>query len=233
MGMLLIVVGAVSGALVGGALWGLFGRLRARVEGCVVGVAGGALLLSLVLELVQPAIGRSSMLVAVLGVSTGAGLFAIVDWLIDEKWGPQSGGGMLAAVTLDGIPENVALGIALIGAGLPEVAALAGSILLSNLPEAASGARLMREEGGLSKERVFTIWVATAFLLSLAAVAGNLLFAGLDERILAFVSCIAAGAVVASLTTEIMPQAHEKAPDLAGFATAIGLLVALLLHSLE
>lgn len=230
--MLLAVIGAVSGALILGALWGLYGAFRARVEGVVVAIAGGALLLSLVLELVQPAIEKSSMITAILGVLAGAALFAVVDYLIDEKWGSESGGGMLAAVTLDGIPENLALGVALIGAGASEAAALAGSILLSNLPEAASGARAMRDNNDFSKARILAIWAGTAAILSLAALAGNTIFARLNEDLLAFVSCVAAGAVTASLTTEILPKAHEQARHWAGFATAVGLLLALLLHSL-
>lgn len=230
--MLLVVIGAVSGALVVGALWGLYGHFRARVEGVVVAIAGGALLLSLVLELVQPAIEKSSMITAALGVLAGAALFAVVDYLIDEKWGAKSGGGMLAAVTLDGIPENLALGVALIGAGASEAAALAGSILLSNLPEAASGARAMRDKHEFSKGTILAIWGGTAAILSLAALVGNTFFARLNDNLLAFVSCVAAGAVTASLTTEIMPKAHEQARHWAGFATAIGLLLALALHSL-
>ena len=229
---LFAVVGSVSGALVLGAVWGLYGTFRARVEGVVVAIAGGALLLSLVLDLVQPAIEKSSMITALLGVLAGAGIFAVVDYWIDEKWGSQGGGGMLAAVTLDGIPENLALGVALIGAGVNEAAALAGSILISNLPEAASGARSMREEQAFSKGHILAIWAGTAAILSLAAVLGNTLFAALNQDLLAFISCVAAGAVAASLTTEIMPKAHEQARHWAGFATAVGLLLALVLHSL-
>ncbi len=73
---LFAVVGSVSGALVLGAVWGLYGTFRARVEGVVVAIAGGALLLSLVLDLVQPAIEKSSMITALLGVLAGAGIFA-------------------------------------------------------------------------------------------------------------------------------------------------------------
>lgn len=40
-------------------------------------------------------------------------------------------------------PENLAFGVALIGASLLAVAALSASILLSNLPEAAGGAKEM------------------------------------------------------------------------------------------
>lgn len=169
------------------------------------------------------------MLTTVLGVATGAIIFTVIDYLIDEKWGSNGGAGLLAAVTTDGIPENLALGVALIGAGPKEVAALGASILLSNLPEAASGARSMRDEQGWSKVRVIGLWTATAALLSLAALAGYLLFANVNEHLLGFVRCVAAGAVVASLGTEVFPKAYKKDAHTVGIATALGVLLALIL----
>ena len=65
----LLVIAVVSGALIIGAFWALYGKFRGRVEGIVVAIAGGSLLLSLVLDLVQPAIEKSSTTTAVLACS--------------------------------------------------------------------------------------------------------------------------------------------------------------------
>lgn len=225
-GMVLIVVAVVSGALIIGALWGVYGRLNKKTEGFLVALAGGALLLSVVTELIQPSVERSGLLPAVLGVALGAVVFTVVDYLIDEKGKSESGGGLLAAITLDGVPENLALGVALIGAGAPEVAALAGSILLSNLPEAAGGARQMAD-GPRSKGVVIAMWAGTAALLSIAAIAGYMLLGGVGHETLSVIRCVAAGAVVASLATEVFPQAFREDHHWAGIATALGLLLAL------
>lgn len=229
--MLLAVVLVVSGALIAGAAWGIYGKLTKRVEGFLIALAGGALLLSVVSELIEPSIDKSSIYHAVVGVAAGAIVFAVCDYLIDEKWGGSSGGGLLAAITLDGVPENLALGVALIGAGGMEVAALAGSILLSNLPEAAGGARAMAEQGN-SKGKIMLLWIATALLLSAAAIVGNLALDGLGEEPLAIIRCFAAGAVVASLATEVFPQAYKEDRHWAGIATALGVILALVLGSL-
>jgi ZIP family zinc transporter len=228
----LIVVLVVSGALVAGAAWGLFGTLHKRTEGFLVALAGGALLLSVTSELIQPSIDKSSLWTAMGGVALGAVLFTAIDYWIDEKWGPDSGGGLLAAITTDGVPENLALGVALIGAGGKEVAALAGSILLSNLPEAAGGARQMGDNG-MSKGKAMLLWVATAGLLSAAAIAGNVLLDGASEHVLAVIRCVAAGAVIASLATEVFPQAYKEDSHLAGIATALGAILAFALGSLS
>ncbi len=228
---MLVVVLVVSGALLAGAAWGIFGKMSKNLQGFLIALAGGALILSLVSELIEPSIERSSVIVAMAGVLAGAAIFTGVDYLIDEKWGPDSGGGLLAAITLDGIPENLALGVALIGAGPREVAALAGSILLSNLPEAAGGARDMAGTGH-SRANILGLWAATAALLSFAAIVGNLLLAGTSEHLLAFISCFAAGAVVASLATEVFPKAFAEDRHMIGIATALGVMLAFALGEL-
>jgi zinc transporter, ZIP family len=223
--MTLIVVLVVSGALLAGAAWGIFGTIGDKLEGFLIALAGGALVLSLVSELIEPSIERSGLLAATAGVAAGAIVFAIADYLIDEKWGSNSGGGLLAAISLDGIPENLALGVALIGATPTQVAALAGSIFLSNLPEAAGGARDMAQAGH-AKSKVFWLWAATAVILSIAAIVGNIALEGVSEHVLAVVRCFAAGAVVASLATEVFPKAFKDDHHLAGVATALGVVLA-------
>lgn len=230
--MTLIVVLVVSAALMLGAAWGAYGHMSDRLEGFLIALAGGALMLSLVSELVEPAIEQSGLLLATAGVAVGSAVFTGVDYLIDEKWGPDSGGGLLAAISLDGIPENLALGVALIGAGPIGVAALAGSIFLSNLPEAAGGAKQMTDNGNRSKGRIVAIWAATAAVLSVAAILGNVLLAGVAPQWLSFIRCLAAGAVVASLATEVFPKAFRQDHHLAGLATAMGLVLALVLGGL-
>jgi ZIP family zinc transporter len=223
-----IVVAVVSGALIAGALWGAFGKLPDQLEGFLIALAGGALILSVVTELIQPSIDEASLATAALWTLIGAAVFTGIDYLVDEHWGSDKGGGLLAAITLDGLPENLALGVALIGADALAVAALAGSILLSNLPEAAGGAREM-VKGGMSKAGALALWAGTAALLGGSAVAGNLLFESAPPPALAAVRCFAAGAVIASLATEVFPKAFKEDRHLSGIATCLGFLLALIL----
>ncbi len=225
---LFAVIAAVSSALVLGALWGLYGRLGDRAEGFALAAGGGALMLAAVLELIAPAREAVSLAAVAAAVMAGAAVFAAVDYLIDERWGDEGGGGLLAAVTLDGVPENLALGVALIGAGFPEVAALAASIFLSNLPEAAGGAKRMRETGWRNGG-ILALWTGTAVLLGAAAAAGNLLLSDAPAEVLAPIRAFAGGAVIASLATEIFPKAYRRDHHMAGIATALGFLAALAL----
>ncbi|MBF9034168.1 zinc transporter [Rhodobacterales bacterium HKCCE2091] len=229
---MILVVGAVSFALVAGAAWGLWGRPRDATEGFLVALAGGALIVSVTIELIQPAAEATPLAWLSLTVLAGAAAFTFLDRWIETRTKGSDGAGLLLAITLDGIPENLALGVALIGAGPAEVAALAGAILLSNLPEAAGGAKGMCD-GGMSRRRAMTLWTLTAALLAAAAVTGNLLLADVGDGTLAHIRAFAAGAVTASLATEVFPQAFRDDRYGTGIAVTLGLLVAFALSQLS
>jgi len=226
----LVVIAVVSGALVVGALWGVLGRLPPRVEGFVVALAGGALIVSATLELVDPATATSPLWGVAVATLGGAVTFVALDSTLSRGVGAASGIGLLLAIVLDGIPENLAMGVALIDSTPTQVAALSGSILLSNLPEAAGGARAMVQDR--SPRSVLLLWTVTAVVLALAAVAGNLLLADVPAAGLGLVKCFAAGAVVASLATEVFPTAFREDSYAAGIATALGFTLAIVLDQL-
>ena len=229
--MTLVVVLVVSSALLVGAAWGLYGRLSKGLEGFLVAMAGGALIVSVMTELIEPATETAPLWAAMTGVAAGAVVFTLVDRWVAKRFGAESGGGLLVAITLDGVPENLALGVALIGTGALEVAALAGSIFLSNLPEAAGGARDMAESG-TGRGAAFGLWLAVTLLLSAAALIGNYALSGASETTLAVIRCFAAGAVTASLATEVFPKGFREDHHLAGIAVTVGLVFAVLLQAL-
>ena len=75
--------------------------------------------------------------------------------------------GLLAAVTLDGVPENLALGVSLAGTdeGIAGIVALLVAIFVSNFPESLVGAVAMRSEER-STAFVIGIWTGTAVALT-------------------------------------------------------------------
>ncbi|MCB1388421.1 MAG: zinc transporter [Rhodobacteraceae bacterium] len=223
--MKLVVLALVAAALLVGAAWGLFAPLPERLEGFLIALAGGALIVSIMSELVERAAPHIAFPVLAASLIAGALAFVALDRFVKQKLGARSGGGLLVSVTLDGIPENLALGVALIGATPLEVAALAGSIFLSNLPEAAGGARGMREDG-YARGTVFAIWAGTAVLLSVAAIVGNRLLADAGEALLSTIRVFAAGVVAASLATEVFPKAYKQDHLATGIAIALGLVAA-------
>ena len=66
---LFVVAGVVSGALLFGAAWGIWGRLPEKLEGFLVALAGGALLLSVTSELIGPSLEESKLWICLLYTS--------------------------------------------------------------------------------------------------------------------------------------------------------------------
>lgn len=219
---------AASSALIVGSVAGAYGSPGKRWIGGALALSSGALLTALAFELFEPAYRIGGPTIASGGLLVGAAAFTGIDWGLDEYYpGNESGPALLASVTLDGVPENLALGIVLIGGGGGGRAVLA-AIFLSNLPEAMGGAKSMAD-GGYSKPGAVGVWAVAAVLLAAAVVAGNTVFARYGDVVLAVARSFAGGAVLASVANEILPDAFEEGGPLVGLATAVGFVVTFLL----
>jgi zinc transporter, ZIP family len=208
---------AASSALVIGAVARAFWRPHQRLVAIALAFASGALITALAFDLFEEAFRVGGHWIAGGGLLVGAVAFVIADELLD-RYGGSSGFALLAGVTLDGVPENLALGVGLIGSSLSGILALLVGIFASNLPEALGGAVAMRN-GGRSRGFVVAIWTATAVLLTVAVVAGNVVFTDVSENVLTFAQAFAAGAVLASLAYTVMPDAYRQGGPLVAFAT--------------
>ena len=219
-----LLVGLVaSSALVIGAVVGAFWEPPKTLVAVALAFASGALIVALAFDLFEEAFKDGGAWLAGGGLLAGALVFIVADRLI-ERYGGSSGITLVAGVTTDGIPENLALGVGLIGVPLTGILSLLAAIWASNLPESLGGARSMASSGR-SKGFIVGVWAATAVLLAAAVLLGNVVFAGVDKEILAVVRAFAGGAVLASTADTIMPQAFEEGGAYVAFATAAGFLM--------
>ncbi len=232
---------AASSALLIGAAIGTRWDAPRTVTGVLLAFASGALISALAFELFEEAFELGGAARSGLGLLAGAVTFVAIDTALDRRLvghsGPEErevaaqgsrggvGWALLAAVTLDGVPENLALGVSLVeGASLTLLVA----IFFSNLPESLVGAQAMRAEGRSGRVVILT-WLACAVLLALAVVLGRGIAGGLSDEILAVALGFAGGAVLASLADTLMPEAFEHGRPLNAFATAAGFFLSFVL----
>ena len=133
---------------------------------------------------------------------------------------------LLAAVTLDGVPENVALGVS-IGQGTGGLALLA-AIFVSNFPEALVGSASMRAQGR-SRRYALVLWSACALLLVAAVVVGAGPLSNASDETISLPLAFAAGAVLASLADTLMPEAYERGGPAVALSTAAGFVLSYVL----
>ncbi len=214
---------AASSALVIGAVIGAFWSPPKRLVASVMAFGAGALIVALAFDLFEKAFEEGGPWLAGGGLMAGAIVFVVADRLV-ERYGGSSGFALLAGVTLDGVPENLALGVSLIGSSLTGVLSLLAAIFASNLPEALGGTVSMRDRGR-SKKFSVGAWTAAGVLLAAAVVIGNALLTGVPEEVLAVVEAFAGGAVLASTADTIMPQAYREGGAYVALATAAGFLL--------
>ena len=133
---------------------------------------------------------------------------------------------LLAAVTLDGVPENIALGVS-ITEGTGGLALLA-AIFVSNFPEALVGAASMRAQGR-SHRYVVGLWTLCGALLTMAVVVGAGPLSQTSGETISLPLAFAAGAVLASLADTLMPEAYEDGGPAVALSTAGGFLLSFVL----
>jgi ZIP family zinc transporter len=142
-----------------------------------------------------------------------------------------SGTALLVGAVLDGIPENVAIGVSLYTEGKGLGFVLLAAVFLGNLPESIGSSVGMRQEGR-SRGYILGVWGAATVACTLASVAGYALLGGLPPHLISAVLALAAGGILAMLADTMMPEAFENGGPAVAFATAVGFLCAAFLSHL-
>ena len=225
---LLYGLGASGGLVLGGAI-GARVALPRPVLAATLAFGSGALIAAFAFELVQRPFEVAGGVVVGAGLLLGVAAFVTVDALIDRWESGGSGTALLAGVTLDGVPENLALGTA-VASGSGGLVLLV-SIFASNFPESLSGAADMRSDGRSSRATL-GIWLTTAAVLTVSVLGGWLLSSILAPTTLAGFQAFAGGAVVASLADTVMPEAYRQGGLWIAFATVAGFFLSFLLSTI-
>jgi ZIP family zinc transporter len=229
-----------GGALVLGAAIGWGVRVPQKVIAWVMAFGAGVLISALSFELVAEAEETGGLLPTAVGFLAGAAAYVAANAALarqgarhrkrsgDQQPSEDSDSGSGAAIAvgalLDGIPESVVLGTSLLAGGSVGTAVLA-AVFISNVPEGLSSAAGMRR-AGRSAAYDFSVWTAIAVASAVAAGAGYVLLDGAAPWVLASITAVAAGAILAMVADTMVPEAFESADLLSGLVTALGFLTA-------
>ncbi|WP_336644772.1 ZIP family metal transporter [Microbacterium sp. USHLN186] len=225
-----VLWGAVAASpLLVGALLSLVRRWPDRLLGIILGFGAGALMASIAFELWEQGVELAGNLPLIAGVGAGALCYYVAAHVLDARQAHRkkkdTGGGSLAVgALLDGIPEQLVLGIGL-ASGEGVGVALVVAILVSNLPESIGSASDLLA-GGMRKSRVVLLWAGVAVVCALATVAGFALASAVGDGFRAAANGFAAGALLVMLVDSMIPEAQKKATESTGLATVIGFAVA-------
>jgi zinc transporter, ZIP family len=225
-----------ASSLLLGALVCFVHRPGTRTLGLVMGFGAGVLLSSVAYELVEEGVEASGRLQdVVVGLFAGAVVFTAGDAAVarlgyrerkDIGASPADASALaiVLGIVLDGIPESAVIGLSLLDGGGVGVAVLV-AVFVSNMPEsiAATGGLLA---GGWTRGQLVLLWTSIALVCGAASAAGYALLDGAGGSAIALVNAFAGGAILAMLSTTMMPEAYEHAGRATGLVTTFGFVVA-------
>ncbi|GAA2446206.1 ZIP family zinc transporter [Streptomyces macrosporus] len=228
-------------ALLIGAVLGYVLRIPHQVVASVMAFGAGVLLSAVSFELFDEAYGRSGMPPVVVGAVGGAAAYTVGNMVLARRGArhrkrsghvqdqpserQQAGSGVALALgaLLDGVPESAVIGLGLAEGGAVSTVTVA-AVFISNVPEGLSSSSGMRK-AGRSRGYVFGLWGAIAVASMLSAVVGNAAAGALSPPVVAAVTAVAAGAILAMIADTMIPEAFEKAHLAIGLIVVAGFLV--------
>ncbi|MFF0886700.1 ZIP family metal transporter [Streptomyces sp. NPDC003456] len=233
---------AGSALLVGAAIgYGI--RVPQPVIALVMAFGAGVLLSAVSFELVGEAYEQGGLAPAAVGTLGGALAYTAGNlWLArrgarhrkrsghhavqaQPSEQQQSGSGLALALgaLLDGVPESAVIGVSLLDGGAVSLVTVA-AVFISNIPEGLSSSAGMKK-AGRGKRYVFAVWGAIAAASTVSAILGYVVLGGFSDTVIAGVTAVAAGAILAMIADTMIPEAFEEAHLAIGLVTVGGFLV--------
>jgi ZIP family zinc transporter len=231
-----------ASSLVLGAGLAFVRRWPAWQVGLVLAFGAGALISAVSFELAAEGIAVGSLGATAGGLAVGALTYFGLDGLIARRYSAGRGRagrasasdpgiGLALGAFLDGIPEQLVLGIGLAGGEGIGIGLLV-AIFVSNLPEAIGSASEMRGAGA-GRRKVLLLWSAVAAICVLASVLGYGIADATSGELRAGIDGFAAGALLVMLIDSMIPEATKESGRVAGLVTTLGFAVATALSSLS
>lgn len=248
MTMVLLTALGVGGATVIGAIIGfLFKNISHKFSDIVLSFAAGVMLSAAVLGLILPAVEdgkETSLLVAIVGIFTGALCLNFVDKLVPhlhKLMGAEQESHANAnlnkvllfvfAIAIHNLPEGLAAGVGFGADNNTQALIIAGGIALQNIPEGMVIIGPMLA-AGVSKKRTFLCAMATGLIEVVGTLIGYFA-ASVSQVVLPFALAFAGGTMLYVISDEMIPETHAHGSQRgATYALLVGFCVMLAMHVL-
>ena len=229
----------------GAALVFFFRDIRRKPLDIMMGFAAGVMIAASFWSLLSPAIelssslGHNAWLTAAVGFVSGGVFIMLTDICLSRARPAGSGTNksslmLVSAITMHNVPEGLAVGVAfgcaaagVEGASVLSALLLAVGIGLQNFPEGLCAAVPMRK-AGKSCSKSFLIGQSSGAVEPIAGVLGAVATAKM-QALLPFALTFSAGAMIAVVCSELIPESFRDSKTLAGAGVLMGFAVMMVL----
>lgn len=233
--------------MIGAFIVCFFKGINKKFLDTILGFSAGVMIAASFWSLLSPALdlslelGYIVWLAPALGFGVGALFVLLSDRYLDKTLSKSKNKAslkrsilLMGAITVHNIPEGMAVGVAFGGIahnipGLTLIGAimLAVGIGIQNFPEGAAVALPLRREG-YSRKKSFMYGQASALVEPISAMIGAILVIHI-RSILPFLLAFAAGAMIAVVARELLPESVEENKNLSTLGLIAGFILMMIL----
>ena len=224
----------VSSAFLIGALLSIFLKYPERIRADLAALSAGIFFSTISFSLIDEALREGSFITMVVGFIIGAIVFSVINRILQKSSISKtknkdviSSKTVIIGTFLDSFPESIFIGV-IIALNLQELMAAVLALFIGNVTATMEGAKRMVD---VSKRKSYILkpWFYIFVIVTIGGPLGWYLEKPLNPEQLSMIISFAAGALMAFITEELIPQAYKRVELHIGLSASFGFIIALAL----
>jgi ZIP family zinc transporter len=224
----------VSSAFLIGAILSIFIQYPERIRADLAALSAGIFFSTISFSLVDEALKEGSFITMVVGFIIGAVIFSVINRILQKRSNSKtknrdisSSKTVIIGTFLDSFPESIFIGV-IIALHLQGLMAAVLALFIGNVTATMEGAKRMVD---VSKRKSYILkpWLFIFVIVTIGGPLGWYLEKPLNPEQLSMIISFAAGALMAFITEELIPQAYKRVELHIGLSASFGFIIALAL----
>lgn len=224
----------VSSAFLIGAILSIFIHYPERIRADLAAFSAGIFFATIAFSLIDEAIREGSFITMVIGFVVGAVVFSVINRILQTSYKSKtknknnsSSKTVIIGTFLDSFPETIFIGV-IIALNLQGLMSAVMALFLGNLTATMEGAKRMIDDSKHNL-KIFNQWLYVFVIVTIGGPLGWFLEKPLNPEQLSMIISFAAGALMAFITEELIPQAYKRVELHIGLSSSFGFIIALAL----
>ena len=224
----------VSSAFLIGAILSIFIHYPERIRADLAAFSAGIFFATIAFSLIDEAIREGSFITMVIGFVVGAVVFSVINRILQTRYksktknnNTSSSKTVIIGTFLDSFPETIFIGV-IIALNLQGLMSAVLALFLGNLTATMEGAKRMIDDSKHNL-KIFNQWLYVFVIVTIGGPLGWFLEKPLNPEQLSMIISFAAGALMAFITEELIPQAYKRVELHIGLSSSFGFIIALAL----